>query len=272
MHPARSSLLLAVLLLQGCLTEVSEDVLHRSSYGFATPIAAVHLPPREDRTSTQVSGAFDYSGKESLHSDPSRNDPWFTTSEIVTHKDARARMDVDPWRAGLSVSRIYQGRGRLGLGGVGSRSEKAGWIEGGLIAGQETTGELFGQYGLSTVTSRADWTLWDTWTDPARNLDSSVWSDTSTRAVSRWRRFWRVGFHLGTRQSGPWLEMAWASQDVFGCPRSPAQWAVGYGDVAAGWQLRTPIGTWVPAVRFMDAGSDELLWSAGLQWTLELPR
>ena len=263
-------LLASALLLQGCLTEVSEDILHRSSSTFVPP-ASVHIPPAGNADATQVGVSAEWGDEGGLRIRPDRADPWFTGSNTTTRTDGSSHLDFPRLRGAVQVSRILAGKVRLEAGAEGSRSDGAGWVGFGAMTASRTPVEAYLDLGGATVRSNSVWTERTRRTDREAEIDDSTLVDT-TLASRRLRAFWRFGIHVGPRAGGPWGEFAITSQNLFDCPRSAALWEADIVDLSAGWLLRTPLGNLVPCVRAFNGGTRSWSWAVGGQWIVEIHR
>lgn len=260
--------LLPALFLQGCLTEVSEDILHRSGSTFVPP-AAIHIPSAGSADATQIGVSLERGDGAELRFDPERNDPWGSGSVTSTRTDGSSRMRFPILRGSVQVSRIWGGKFRLEGGASASRSEGAGWTGIAAMTGSATPVEAFFDFGGASVHSSSDWTQRTRRTDKEAELDDSTIVDTSID-LRRLRAFWRFGLHAGPRSGGPWAEFAITSQNLFGCPRSSSLWEARMVDISAGWLVRTPVGNLTPCIRGFNAGARSWSWAAGAQWMVEI--
>jgi hypothetical protein len=261
--------LVAILPLQGCLTETTHDMLLQSTSQLTLPLGPIHTPPQDSGFSLQgalaVSGGrggskpVSLSEQEDLGSSNQNN-----TAEIM----GPTSLSTEPLQVSGNVSLSLVDHVRLGIGVDGSRMGVAPWGEIGARFGRNTSVEFFTAAGLVPVETRSSWSQWTQRVDPEDELN-----DTSTvfREYDETdnRFFFRTGVHVARKAGGPWAEIQITRLGLLDSPRASSSWVATFLTLGTGWAQPTPFGTWTAFARATSTRG-EWMPQLGLQWTGEM--
>jgi hypothetical protein len=135
--------------------------------------------------------------------------------------------------------------------------------------------EIFQAVGFAGSASQAEWDEQEYPRDEKGNLSSypsersAQWTyDHSTMGTAL--PFYRIGFHLGARSGGPWLEGEMGKMDLFHCPVVNASWGFRYFQLGGGWLRRTSRGDLTLFARTL-VTNGSVIPTIGVQWSADAP-
>lgn len=261
-----STLGIALTLLHGCGSRITDEYLSRSVSNAVLPLGPIRLPPADTNLSIQASLAVTGMSGDKLGvvlRQPNGDDSIYRVKT-----SGNSVLSLSPVQGTAAVNVWFLDHIRFGASVDVSDMGEAYGLEAGLRFGEPVSFEVFAGSGSATSRSIVDWRL-------TQRIETDLYSFRDTVVDSRVHTpekslaYLRGGFHLGARRDGPWIEGVIANQNLFETPGSRTTMYFKTFSATAGWAIYTEYGAATLYARGFRV-SDEWTPAAGFQYTVDL--
>ncbi len=257
-------LLFAFLLIQGCDSVYTRDILERSVSQATLPLAGARLPPVGDAgvmIQASLAAKVQRNGPRTVELGHQTGDP----DLVVETRDAHSTLAQSRVQMSGQFDLWANSHFRLGFAADAGSVGGSFGVETGVRFGDPVSIEVFAGTGLARSHSEAVWRT--EIVDDNGGGDDPKWDSTR---LSQNRGYGLVGCHLGARRDGPWVEGVLLHQVLFNALSGPNHISMDLPAVAAGWSIYPEWGTATLFARGVHQGGDVWNPSAGLQFTWNL--